>query len=85
MNSRSNLSARCRRESFASAVGPAAARLSVFKHLETFYNRVRLHLALGCPSPNSCEADAAPAAAAETPAPPRSDSPGLSKIEASIV
>ena len=66
-------------------IGFEAARLSVFTHLETIYNRVRLHRAHGCPSPNPCEADSAWAAAAETPAPPRSDGPELSNIEASII
>lgn len=42
----------------------AAARLSVFKYLETFYNPVRLHQTLGYQSPNQFEADHAPALAA---------------------
>jgi putative transposase len=42
----------------------AAARLSVFKYIETFYNAVRLHQTLGYQSPNQYEADHAPATAA---------------------
>ena len=42
----------------------AAARLSVFKYVETFYNPVRLHQTLGYQSPNQFEADHAPALAA---------------------
>jgi putative transposase len=42
----------------------AAARLSVFKYIETFYNPVRLHQTLGYQSPNQFEADHAPALAA---------------------
>ena len=42
----------------------AAARLSVFKYIETFYNSVRLHQTLGYQSPNQFEADHAPALAA---------------------
>ncbi len=41
-----------------------AARLSVFKYIETFYNAVRLHQTLGYQSPNQYEADHAPATAA---------------------
>jgi len=41
-----------------------AARLSVFKYIETFYNPVRLHQTLGYQSPNQYEADHAPASAA---------------------
>jgi len=41
-----------------------AARMSVFKYLETFYNPVRLHQTLGYQSPNQYEADHAPAIAA---------------------
>ncbi len=41
-----------------------AARLSVFKYVETFYNPVRLHQTLGYKSPNQYEADHAPATAA---------------------
>jgi putative transposase len=41
-----------------------AARLSVFKYVETFYNAVRLHQTLGYKSPNQYEADHAPAHAA---------------------
>jgi putative transposase len=41
-----------------------AARLSVFKYIETFYNAVRLHQTLGYQSPNQFEADRAPATAA---------------------
>lgn len=40
------------------------ARLSVFKYIETFYNRVRLHQTLGYKSPDQYEADHAPAIAA---------------------
>jgi putative transposase len=40
------------------------ARLSVFKYIETFYNPVRLHQALGYQSPVQHEADHAPAVAA---------------------
>jgi putative transposase len=40
------------------------ARLSVFKYIETFYNRVRIHQTLGYKSPNQYEADHAPAIAA---------------------
>lgn len=48
-------------ESFANL---EEARLSVFKYIETFYNPVRLHQALGYVSPNQYEDDNAPAAAA---------------------
>ena len=48
-------------ESFADL---EAARLSVFKYVETFYNPVRLHQTLGYKSPNQFEADHAPATAA---------------------
>lgn len=41
-----------------------AAWLSVFKYIETFYNRERLHMALGYQSPEQYEADHAPATAA---------------------
>ena len=41
-----------------------AARLSVFKYIETFYNPVRLHQTLGYKSPNHFEAVYAPAIAA---------------------
>jgi putative transposase len=41
-----------------------AARLSVFKYIEMFYNAVRLHQTLGYKSPNQHEADHAPATAA---------------------
>jgi putative transposase len=41
-----------------------AARLSVFKYVETFYNPVRLHQTLGYQSPDQYEADHAPATAA---------------------
>jgi putative transposase len=40
------------------------ARLSVFKYIETFYNRVRIHQSLGYKSPDQYEADHAPAIAA---------------------
>ena len=40
------------------------ARLSVFKYIETFYNRVRIHQTLGYKSPDQYEADHAPAIAA---------------------
>jgi putative transposase len=42
----------------------AAARLSAFKYIETFYNTERLHQTLGYKSPNRFEADHAPATAA---------------------
>ena len=42
----------------------AAARLSVFKYIETFYNTERLHQTLGYKSPNRFETDHAPATAA---------------------
>lgn len=42
----------------------AAARLSVFKYIETFYNPVRLHQTLNYQSPDQYEADHAPAIAA---------------------
>ncbi len=42
----------------------AAARLSVFKYIETFYNTERLHQALGYQPPTKFEADHAPAQAA---------------------
>jgi putative transposase len=48
-------------ESFADI---EAARLSVFKYIETFYNSVRLHQMLGYQSPNQFEAVHAPASAA---------------------
>jgi putative transposase len=41
-----------------------AARLSVFKYVETFYNPVRLHQTLGYKSPNQFEAEYAPVLAA---------------------
>lgn len=41
-----------------------AARLSVFKYIETFYNSVRLHQALGYKSPNQFETEYAPVLAA---------------------
>lgn len=41
-----------------------AARLSVFKYVETFYNSVRLHQTLGYKSPNQFEAVYAPVLAA---------------------
>ena len=41
-----------------------AARLSVFKYFETFYNPVRLHQTLGCKSPEQFEAEYAPVLAA---------------------
>lgn len=40
------------------------ARLSVFKYIETFYNSVRIHQALGYRSPNQYEAEHAPDVAA---------------------
>lgn len=42
----------------------AAARLSVFKYIELFYNTERLHQALDYQSPNQFEAERAPAQAA---------------------
>ena len=42
----------------------AAARLSVFKYIETFYNTVRLHQTLGYKSPEKFEAEYAPVVAA---------------------
>lgn len=42
----------------------AAARLSVFRYIETFYNTERLHQTLGYKSPDRFEADHAPATAA---------------------
>jgi putative transposase len=41
-----------------------AARLSVFKSIETFYNRERLHQALGYKSPDQFETEYAPVLAA---------------------
>ncbi len=41
-----------------------AARLSVFKYIETFYNPVRIHQTLGYLSPDEYEAENAPALAA---------------------
>jgi putative transposase len=41
-----------------------AARRSVFKYIETFYNTVRLHQTLGYMTPNQFEAENAPAVAA---------------------
>jgi putative transposase len=41
-----------------------AARLSVFKYIETFYNPVRLHQSLGYKSPDKFEAEYAPVVAA---------------------
>lgn len=40
------------------------ARLSVFKYIETFYNRVRIHQTLGYKTPDQYEVDHAPAIAA---------------------
>lgn len=40
------------------------ARLSVFKYIETFYNRQRLHQSLGYKTPEQLEAENAPATAA---------------------
>lgn len=48
-------------ESFASL---EAARLSVFKYIETFYNTQRIHQTLGYQTPNQYEADHAPVLAA---------------------
>ncbi len=48
-------------ESFADL---EAARLSVFKYVETFYNPVRLHQTLGYKSPDQFEAEYAPVLAA---------------------
>jgi putative transposase len=48
-------------ESFADL---EAARLSVFKYVETFYNPVRLHQSLGYKSPDKFEAEYAPVLAA---------------------
>ncbi len=48
-------------ESFADL---QAARLSVFKYIETFYNPIRIHQTLGYQSPDQYEADHAPAQAA---------------------
>ncbi len=42
----------------------AAARLSVFKYIETFYNTQRLHQTLGYKSPVKFEAEYAPLVAA---------------------
>ena len=42
----------------------AAARLSVFKYIETFYNAERLHQTLGYKSPDKFEAEYAPVVAA---------------------
>lgn len=42
----------------------AAAHLSVFKYIETFYNTERLHQTLGYKSPNQFEAEYAPVIAA---------------------
>lgn len=50
-----------KRERFADV---EAARLSVFKYIETFYNPVRRHQTLGYKSPNHYEADHAPVVAA---------------------
>ena len=41
-----------------------AARLEVFKYIETFYNPLRIHQTLGYLSPNQYEAEHAPALAA---------------------
>lgn len=41
-----------------------SARLSVFKYIETFYNRERIHETLGYKTPDEYEADNAPAVAA---------------------
>jgi hypothetical protein len=38
-----------------------AARLGVFKCIDTFYNSVRLHRTPNCQSPDQCEAAQAPA------------------------
>lgn len=40
------------------------ARLSIFKYIETFYNSIRIHQALGYLTPKEFEADHAPAQAA---------------------
>ncbi len=42
----------------------SAARLSVFKYIETFYNTERIHQTLGYKTPEQYEADHAPATAA---------------------
>jgi putative transposase len=42
----------------------AAARLSVFRYIETFYNSQRLHQTLNYLTPNQFEAENAPASAA---------------------
>jgi putative transposase len=41
-----------------------AARVAVFKYIETFYNTVRLHQTLGYRTPSEVEAESAPANAA---------------------
>ncbi len=41
-----------------------SARLSVFKYIDVFYNRQRLHQALGYKTPKQFEAEHAPALAA---------------------
>lgn len=45
-------------------VDEAAARMSVFKYIETFYNSERIHQTLGYKTPNQFEAEYAPVAAA---------------------
>ena len=52
------------------------ARLSVFNYTETFYNPVRLHETLNYRSPDSHEADNAPAVAAQDTSRQESVSPG---------
>ena len=44
--------------------GLDAARLSVFKHVEAFYNTERLHQSLGFKSPDQFKTDHAPVLAA---------------------
>jgi putative transposase len=59
---------------------PAAARLSVFKYIEAFYNTERLHQTLGYQSPTQFEADQAPGPSGVTNSPPPlSESPGVSQ------
>jgi len=40
-----------------------SARMSVFKYIETYYNRQRLHQTLGYKTPEQFEAEYAPAVA----------------------
>ena len=51
-------------ENIESVFSRVGSRRSVFKYIETFYNRERLHQTLGYKTPDQYEAENAPALAA---------------------